>query len=153
MPGDALTRPEASHIMPYPFIDTDVIIRFLTGDDLSKQERAARLFEQVEQGTLVVAAPDTVIADAVFVLSSRRLYNLPRHEVAALLIPLVRLPGFRVSNRRSVLAALNLYGYGPVKIDFGDTLIVASMQQNGSDTLFSFDADFEKISGINRQEP
>lgn len=153
VPGYSLTLAKAPYIMPHPFIDTDVIIRFLTGDDLSKQERAARLFEQVEQGAQVVAAPDTVVADAVFVLSSRRLYNIPRHEVAALLIPLVRLPGFRVNNRRSVLAALNLYGYGPVKIDFGDALIVTSMQQSGSDTVYSFDTDFEKIPGINRQEP
>ena len=139
--------------MPRPFIDTDVIIRFLTGDDLAKQERAAHLLLQVEERTLMVAAPDTVVADAVFVLSSRRLYNLPRYEVAALLIPLVRLPGFRVSNKRSVLAALNLYGYGPIKIDFGDALIIASMQQSGSDTIYSFDTDFEKIPGIKRQEP
>src|SRR5919204_2762662 len=129
--------------MAYPFIDTDVIIRFLTGDDPAKQERAARLFEQVEQGNATLAAPDTVIADAVYVLSSPRLYNLPRQEVAALLIPLVRLSGFRVQNRRAVLAALNLYGYGATKLDFGDALIVASMAQSGSRSVYSFDADFD----------
>jgi predicted nucleic acid-binding protein len=139
--------------MAYPYIDTNVIIRFLTNDDPVKQERTAKLFQQVEQGTLTVAAPDTVIADAVFVLSSRRLYKLPRHEVAALLIPLVRLAGFRVKNRRTMLTALSLYGHGPVKVDFGDALIVASMRQNGSDTVYSFDSDFDKLPGINRQEP
>jgi predicted nucleic acid-binding protein len=139
--------------MPYAFIDTDVIIRFLTGDDPAKQERAARLFEQIEQGKLTVVAPYTVIADAVYVLSSTRLYNLPRHEVAALLIPLVRLPGFRVKDRRIVLAALAIYGSGATKIDFGDAMIAASMQQNGSETLYSFDADFDKIPGISRKEP
>ena len=139
--------------MAYPFIDTDVIIRFLTGDDPVKQQRAARLFEQVEQGNATLVAPDTVIADAVYVLSSPRLYNLPRHEVAALLIPLVRLPGFRVQNRRAVLAALSLYGYGATKLDFGDALIVASMSQSGSQTVYSFDTGFDKIPGINRQEP
>ena len=139
--------------MAYPFIDTDVIIRFLTGDDPVKQQRAARLFEQVEQGNATLVAPDTVIADAVYVLSSPRLYNLPRREVAALLIPLVRLSGFRVQNRRAVLAALNLYGYGATKLDFGDALIVASMSQSGSQTVYSFDTGFDKIPGINRQEP
>jgi predicted nucleic acid-binding protein len=139
--------------VPYPFIDTDVIIRLLTGDDPAKQEKAARLFEQVEQGKLTVAAPDTVIADAVFVLFSPRLYNLSRQEVAALLITLVRLPHFRVKNRRSVLAALALYGYGPTKLDFGDAFIVASMQQSGSEGVYSFDADFERIPGVSRLEP
>ena len=50
--------------MTQPFIDTDVIIRFLTGDDPDKQAAATALFEQVEQGLLTVQAPDTVIADA-----------------------------------------------------------------------------------------
>jgi predicted nucleic acid-binding protein len=139
--------------MPYPFLDTDVIIRFLTGDDPIKQEKAAKLFEQIEQGKLTVAAPDTVIADAVYVLSSPRLYNVPRHEVASLLIPLVRLPGFRVKERRTVLAALTLYGSGTTKIDFGDAMIAASMRQSGSTTVYSFDADFGKIEGISRREP
>jgi predicted nucleic acid-binding protein len=139
--------------MADPFIDTDVIIRFLTGDDPIKQAKAARLLEQVEQGNATLAAPDTVIADAVYVLSSPRLYNLPRHEVAALLVPLVRLPGFRVQNRRAVLAALNLYGYGATKRDFGDALIVASMAQSGSRIVYSYDTGFDKIPGINRQEP
>ena len=58
--------------MTQPFIDTDVIIRFLTGDDPEKQAAATRLFEQIEQGFLTVQAPDTVIADAVYVLASPR---------------------------------------------------------------------------------
>lgn len=137
--------------MAHPLIDTDVLIRFLTGDDRAKQERAARLLEQIEQGSLTVAAPDTVIADAVYVLSSPRLYHLPRQEVAALLIPLVRLPGLRIKERRTVLAALNLYA--STNFDFGDAMIVASMQQSGSQTVYSFDADFDKIPGVVRQEP
>lgn len=139
--------------MTYPFIDTDVIIRFLTGDDPAKQERAAALFERIEQGAIVVAAPSTVIADAVYVLASPRLYNLARDQVAAMLGPLVRLRGFRVKNRKAVLAALALYGYGPTKIDFGDAMIAATMQQSGSEVVYSFDADFSRIPGVQRREP
>lgn len=139
--------------MADPYVDTDVIIRLLTGDDPGKQQRAASLFEKVERGELVVAAPDTVIADAVFVLSSPRLYGLPREQVAALLSPLVRLPGFRVTGRRTVLRALAVYGHGPIKIDFGDAMVLASMQQSGSQSVYSFDADFDKFPGINRIEP
>ena len=64
--------------MPTPFVDTDIIIRLLTGDAPVKQTKAAGLFEQVEQGHLLLAAPDTVIADAVFVLASPRLYHMAR---------------------------------------------------------------------------
>lgn len=134
-----------------PFVDTDVIIRLLTGDDPDKQARAAALFQQVEDGTLTVAAPSTVIADAVYVLASPRLYHLPRNQVAALLTTLVRLRNFRVQNRRAVLGALG--AYASANLDFGDALIIASMQQSGAEVLYSFDADFDRVSGIIRREP
>jgi len=138
--------------MAIPFVDTDVIIRLLTGDDLVKQAQAATLFEQVEQGKLTLAAPDTVIADAVFVLASPRLYQVPRADVAALLMSLVQMPGFHVQNRRAVLAALSLYATTP-QLDFGDALIIATMQETGAQTLYSYDTDFDRVPGITRQSP
>ena len=137
--------------MTQPFIDTDVIIRFLTGDDLRKQAAAATLFEQIEQGLLTVTAPDTVIADAVYVLSSPRLYHIARSEVRELLTPLVRLPHFRVQNDASVLRALDLYA--STNLDFGDTLIIASMEQQNSHILYSYDTGFDRVQGITRREP
>ncbi len=137
--------------MTQPFIDTDVIIRFLTGDDPEKQAAATALFEQVEQGLLSVQAPDTVIADAVYVLSSPRLYNIARSAIQEMLAALVRLPQFHVQNRLSVLRALDLYA--STRLDFGDTLIIASMEQQGSHLLYSYDTDFDHIQGITRREP
>jgi predicted nucleic acid-binding protein len=134
-----------------PFVDTDVVIRLLTGDDPGKQAAAAKLFEQVEAGTLTLAAPDTVIADAVFVLSSPRLYHRSRPEVAALLTALVRLPHFQVQNRRAVLRALELYG--TTALDFGDVMIAAAIEQAGSPVLYSYDTGFDRLSGITRREP
>jgi predicted nucleic acid-binding protein len=137
--------------MTTPFINTDVIIRFLTGDDPGKQAAATALFEQVEQGLLTVAAPDTVIADAVYVLSSPRLYHLARSAVQELLGALVQLAYFQVQNKLAVLHALELYG--STRLDFGDTLIIASMEQQHSRILYSYDTDFDRFEGISRQEP
>lgn len=137
--------------MPDSFVDTDVIIRFLTGDDPVKQARASELFEAVTEGRLTLAAPDTVIADAVFVLSSPRLYHLPRPEVRALLAPLVRLPSFRVDNRRTLLEALDVFA--TTNLDFGDAMIVASMREQSSRLLYSYDKHFDRLPGVTRQEP
>jgi predicted nucleic acid-binding protein len=137
--------------MTQPFIDTDVIIRLLTGDDPEKQAAATALFEQVEQGTLTVTAPDTVIADAVYVLSSPRLYHLARGEVRELLMALIHLPHFQVQNRLAVSRALELYSSS--KLDFGDVLIIASMELQHSQILYSYDGDFDRFDSIIRQEP
>jgi predicted nucleic acid-binding protein len=135
----------------YPFIDTDVIIRLLTGDDPDKQRAAKALFERVAAGTLTITAPDTVIADAVYVLGSPRLYRLPREQVRALLLPLVRLPHFRLSNRRAMLRALNVYV--STSLDFSDALIIATMEHDGADRLYSYDKHFDRLSRIVRIEP
>jgi predicted nucleic acid-binding protein len=134
-----------------PFVDTDVIIRLLTNDDPTKQAEALHLFEAVEFGHLSLVAPDTVIADAVYVLSSPRLYHLERSEVHALLSPLMRLSGFRVENKRALTIALEVYASS--NLDFGDALIVASMQQRGTHGLYSYDAHFDHIPGLKRLEP
>src|SRR5690348_3400304 len=107
--------------MTYPFLDTDVIIRFLTGDDPKKQIAATALFEQIEQGLLTVQAPDTVIADAVYVLSSPRLYRIARVDIRDMLTAIVRLPQFQIQNRWNVLRSLEIYA--DTKLDFGDALI------------------------------
>jgi predicted nucleic acid-binding protein len=137
--------------MSDPYVDTDVIVRLLTGDDLEKQQAARRLFEAVEAGDLTIAAPDTVIADAVFVLSSPRLYAQSRPQVAAMLNRLARLPGFKVGQRRTVLRALDIYAES--NLDFGDATLVAAMHLAGASTLYSYDRDFDRMPGIGRVEP
>lgn len=136
--------------MTKAFVDTDVIIRLLTGDDVTKQRAAVRLFQSVEQGTLRLHAPDTVIADAVYVLASPRLYNAPRADVHDMLSTLVRLPQFAVDNKAAVLRALDLYADST--LDFGDALIVATMEGADISTLYSFDHDFNTYA-IDRVEP
>ena len=138
--------------MSNPFVDTNVIIHLLTEDDPRKTAQAAALFQQLEAGTLLLEAPDTVIADAVYVLASPRLYAKPRAEVKELLTPLVHLSGFRIRNKRAVLRALELYG-ATARLDFGDAMIVSTMEQTGSRDLYSYDRDFDRIPGITRVEP
>lgn len=64
---------------------------------------------------------------------------------------LVRLPHFRLSNRDAVLAALARYGR--TALDFGDCMLIASMQLEQITTLYSYDHDFDQLPDIRRQEP
>lgn len=97
-------------------------------------------------------APVTVIADAIYVLTSRNIgYLIPRQEVADKLSALVGIPGFRVQNRRAVQRALNLYG--TMNLDFGDCFIIASMELSDSQIVYSWDRHYDRIPGIQRLEP
>jgi predicted nucleic acid-binding protein len=134
-----------------PFIDTNILIRFLTGDDPVKHAAAKALFSQISEGIVRVSAPEAVIAEAVFVLRSPRLYQLPRAQVVAMLTPIVRMPHFQLRNRRSVLRALHLFA--TTRLHFGDALVVAAMEHEGATTVYSFDHDFDRIPGMTRIEP
>lgn len=137
---------------PDPYVDTDIIIRLITHDDPKKQEAAAKLFEKVEDGELILTAPDTVIADAVFVLSSPRLYHLPRTEIRDVLVSLLRYTNFKVDNKQAVTSALELYA-STNNLDFGDCLLATLTAQIEAKELYSYDHDFDKIKGIIRKEP
>lgn len=138
--------------MSTTFVDTDVIIRFLTGDDLVKQAASRRLFGRVRSGELVIAIPHTVIADATYVLRSRHLYHLPKPAIAELLAELLSMTGFKIHDRQSVLDALDLYGTHN-KLDFTDALIIATMWRNDLSQLYSYDTDYDTFEGITRREP
>ena len=72
-------------------------------------------------------------------------------QIRNALARLVRIPGFRVDHRRVVLSALTLFG--STNLDFGDCMLVASMRRAGSQILYSFDTDFDRLPTIQRQEP
>ena len=129
-----MTKAKTGH----PFVDTDVIIRLLTGDDPRKQERSRDLFKQVERGELTLNATVTMIADCLYVLTSPHLdYHLPKNEAVGLLMPILRLAHFKIPNKQLVYRALDLFV--GMNIDFGDAYLVASMEKSGSDTIFSYD--------------
>ena len=138
--------------MSTAFVDTDVIIRFLTGDDPVKQAAARRLFGRAASDELLLTVPHTVVADAAYVLRSRNLYHLSKPVIAEMLADLLSQKGFKIEDRESVLDALDLYGeYN--KLDFTDALIIAMMWRNNDSLLYSYDGDYDTFSGISRREP
>ena len=55
-------------------------------------------------------------------------------------------------NKRVYLVALDIFAARP-SLDFEDALSVAYMQNEGIAELYSYDRDFDRISGITRIEP
>jgi predicted nucleic acid-binding protein len=137
--------------MDHLFLDTNIILRFLTGDDLKKQKAAAALFAQIEKKEETVYAPESVICDAVFVLASPRHYNKSREEIRDLLFPLVSLENLKISNRRVLLRALDIFAAYP--IDFSDAFLKATMEADHAQVIYSYDTDFDRFSDITRKEP
>ncbi len=95
--------------MSCPFIDTNILVRFIAGDHPELQAATATLLETIERGELEVQCPSTVIADAFFVLASKANYRLDRREISDTLTTIVRLPHLHIEDRAQVLSALSLF--------------------------------------------
>ena len=133
------------------FIDTNIFIRYLTKDDPDKAQACFELFKQAATNQITLTTIEAVITEVVYVLSSKRTYNLARDEIRARLYPLLSVQGLQLPQRKTYLRALDLYTVH--QIDFEDALIVARMEQQKVNDLYSYDQGFDKISGITRHEP
>jgi predicted nucleic acid-binding protein len=133
------------------FLDTNVILRYLTRDDPVKAERCFELFQRVKRREVRLTTSESVLAEVVYVLSSRSVYNQGREQVRNLLLPIVSLSGLLVPYRRSFLRALEFYAV--TNMDFEDCLSLAHMERLKIKTILSYDRDFDRVNTIQRHEP
>lgn len=136
---------------PVEFLDTNIILRYLTQDNPDQSRRAYNLLQQVETGALVVTTSEAVLVEVVYVLSSKTLYNFPRPDIQAHLSTVIALRGLKLPHKRTYLRALDIYA--TTNLDFVDALNVAHMERTQITTILTFDKDFDKVQGITRREP
>jgi predicted nucleic acid-binding protein len=137
--------------MEAQFLDTNVIIRYLTRDDPDQAERARHVLREIEAGVAMVTTCEGVIIEAVHILSSKQLYNLARPAIRTHLGNILTLRGLRLQHKRTYLRALDLYA--STNLDFVDTLNIAHMERSKITTIISFDRDFDRFEQITRREP
>ena len=135
------------------FLDTNVILRYLTKDDEAKAEACYRLFQRVKSGEEELYTCEAIITEVVYVLSSSRApYRLGHEEIRSRLVPILTLRGLRLPQKRIYLQALDLYAAFPF-LDFEDALAAAHMEHRGIAEIVSYDKDFDRLPGVERVEP
>jgi predicted nucleic-acid-binding protein len=131
-------------------IDTNLLVRFLTGDDPVKAGEVKRLLLRAGEGAVRLLIPSVVIAELVWVLQS--FYKLDRSEIVPLLNAIVHTRGMEVGDRPIVSEAIALYRDGT--IDFIDAWIVAYARQIGVRSVYTFDRKhFKGVEGIEMLHP
>ena len=135
------------------FLDTNVILRYLTRDDEAKAEACYRLFQRVKQGEEELSTCEAIVSEVVYVLSSRRApYKLSHEEIRSRLVPILTLRGLKLPQKRVYVRALDIYASSPF-LDFEDALAAAHMEQQGVTEIVSYDKDFDLLAGLHRVEP
>lgn len=127
------------------FLDTNVLIRHLTGDPPEQARRATAFLAQADE--LLLA--DLIVAEAVFVLES--FYGVRRDRVAELVRSVIAFPAIVVVDAALLLRAIELYEVD--RLDFAEAYLVASAETTGVGAVASFDRSIDKIASVQRIEP
>lgn len=123
------------------FVDTSVVVRYLTGDDPVRTAAATAIIETPAPRAVSVVS----ILEAAHVLRTRYAYE--RSNIASALMHLVSRGNVIVPEfaKDHVLHWLNAWGNGTVG-SAGDALIAASMSANDAEAIVTFDAGFPRGS-------
>ncbi len=129
-------------------LDTNVIVRFLTGDKHPKYKKVYAFFRSIESGHIHVELKLIVLFQTLFVLVS--FYKVPREAIAAALLNLLSFKGLKVKEKKIVQRTLVLWR--DTKLEIVDCSLAACLQGDQQNLLYSYDRDFDRF-GFNRKEP
>jgi predicted nucleic acid-binding protein len=127
------------------FVDTNVLVRHLTGDPPDLARRATTFLAAADDLLL----PDLIGAEVAYVLES--FCEAPRAQVAAVLRSVIAFPAIRVEDPDLLLRAVEVYDTN--RLDFADAYLVACAERTGVGSIVSFDRSIDRVSTVERIEP
>jgi predicted nucleic acid-binding protein len=127
------------------FVDTNILVRHLTGDPPAQARRATRYLETADELLL----PDLIAAEVAYVLDSY--YEVPRAQVADTLRAILAFPAIRVIDADLLRRAIEVYEVH--RLDFADAYLVASAERTGVGVIASFDRAIDRVATVRRDEP
>ena len=132
------------------FVDTNLVIRYLTNDDPILADRVEQLLDDAAVGSVQLVTTELVMAESVWVLESS--YRLTHAQITPLIRGILATPGMDVINGDLVGKALVMYELQ--NIDFVDAYIAALMEKQGIKDIYSYDRKhLSRVKSINRKEP
>lgn len=133
------------------FVDADVLLRHIVGDHLVQSPASKQFVADVEYGRRSVWTTDLVIAEIVWVLTSKTLYGLTRAEVQDALLPIIELQSLQLDGKRLYRRVFELYV--STNVDFIDAVHTARIELMEPPHLYRFDRHYDRISTLVRIEP
>lgn len=127
------------------FVDTNILVRRLTGDPPAMAARATAFLHKAS--TLYLT--DLVVAETVSVLES--FYEAPREQVAEAVRSLVTFRSISCVDPALLLRAVEVYEVE--RVDFAEAYLVACAESSGVVRVASFDRSLHRITTVDRVEP
>jgi len=127
------------------FVDTNILVRHLTGDPPDMAARATAYLSTATELYLT----DLVVAETVYVLES--FYEVERPLVAEYARSLIGFDAIVAVDPALLLRATEVYEVD--RLDFAEAYLVACAETTGVGAVATFDQSVDRVSTVERIEP
>ncbi len=123
-------------------IDTNILVRFLVGDDELQAEKVYNIFKKTEADKQELFVPLLVMLELIWVLES--VYEIERKEIIGAISELLLMPILNFEHQ----TALQQLTYTAQKnrYDLSDLIIAHSAREQGCEAVITFDKKASKYS-------
>ncbi len=128
-------------------VDTNVLLRFLSGEPAPQAAAARKLFSRAAAGEIVLDVSPVIVAETLYTLIS--FYGVDLKAAAGKLALLLQQHGVRLRDESQVLLALERLQ--TANVGFADAFLAAGAADEKV-AIASFDRDFDKLK-VTRYEP
>ncbi|MBU2601968.1 MAG: PIN domain-containing protein [Actinobacteria bacterium] len=135
------------------YLDTNVIVRFLTGEPSEPAEAARGLFASAARGEVELFVPTVIVIETGFVLL--RVFGVERGEAATLLASLLECPGLVFEQRDVLWRMVEVLREHSVPLVDAYLAAFVAVRGGGSGSaeapvVVSFDRHFDGLPGVRR---
>lgn len=122
-------------------IDTNILLRFLVGDDEQQSEQVYAIFKKAEQERNELFVSLLVVLEMLWVLES--VYDISRSDILESIGDLLRIPILHFEQPEAIQQFL--LSAQKTKIDLSDLLVAHSANNQGCETTLTFDKKASKF--------
>ena len=127
-------------------LDTNVLVRYITADDVEQTPKAKAIIEQAEDNGEKLSVNTIVLCELCWTLRGKQ-YQYDRPSIAAVIELMLGTAVFEIQNRDLVQRAMIDYRLG--KADFSDYLIGYQNRALGCENTVTFDRKLLHQEGFN----
>ncbi len=123
-------------------IDTNILVRFLTGDDERQAKKVYSIFKKAESEKIELFVPLLVVLEMIWILES--VYEAARAEILDAIGDLLLMPIFKFDQQPAIQQFI--HSAQGNKYDLSDLLIAHSAKINGCEAVLTFNKKASKFN-------
>ena len=123
-------------------LDSQFILRLITGDDPKMLIITKNVFEKAKNNELKLILTPIIIAESIYLLTSKTLYNLSRSKIVIAFKIIINQKNIITEEFHVVIETLEIFEN--TNLDFTDCYLIAKKRVENLENILTFDQKLKK---------